>query len=1072
MSVNNASDILHILPMPVLNIFLSASSINGTSNQYLCNLLSAQSDDIVKSVLGNDSAYNPNLNSGNQQHQHQQQQQQQHHCEPSDSTETSPSSFIYNDAHLQSSISPLSSPTTTSSPYHISATVQAMVSSELLPNPASSSSQSTNNNNNENNNSTNNNNNNGVNNNNNNTIRSRLELIQLDFDRKSQIDMEIKNQRLFQQQQQQLHQRHQRMNLSSSTSSLSSTEDDDTDDDDCSVSSSSSSTTGGGIGSSNGGRHQSYNSYRRRSSHDIYGEEEDMEDDDDDSHLESIYQCIFESYTQQRIISQPVLLNNLSSQHQYSATLVVRPLSDGCCCFFQEISQPRTPSGLTIFNNQLRMLTSIPEDIQPTPYQGGFAKLFEHFDNLSAMFQSSPVIVWRTNSKGEMVYFKKMDDNRCQGRSLEEFLLWVHPSNRSELTDKFKTIQIEGASSLESPANIQQAFYFMTGMDSRDYLLYVLRGYKVQSNEQVGWVGVSFSFVMNEGAIVSVREEVSLESMFQRFKSVCEMPRGERLKLGIEDDFLSGESFSNLLKEKKLLMTEDEKKTFQRCRDTYNILFKLSLLGVMFSTLKGTIIDANDAFLSTFGYSRSDLENGHVDWMMMTPPEYYEISARALQELKSKRWCQPIEKAYFHRSGAKVPVLISAAMVDGTDEQCITFVFDLSRYRQAEESAIQANKLKSQFIANISHELRTPCHGILGMTQIILDSKELTPSQRDNAETIKKSTDNLVSLIDDILDFSKIESGKMTLDFSSFELVSMVEQVLHEHSKLSNAKAIDLVFIMGREYPVPPVLFGDRKRIKQILSNLVSNAVKFTEAGHVLIEISTEYESGDQISLKFSVQDTGIGIPHENASQLFVPFIQLDGSSSRKHGGSGLGLSIVKELVDLMGGTLSFESKKGQGSTFWFSLKLLIAAPNYLPSSVPPANQFFYPEFRQFNSEITKKVLVVEPNQKLRMSIHSILTAIKYESMESLRIENAIDIFRMAKKMDSPFDIIMVSDTSGFIKSLLDLVTNEKVYIYGRDSKSSWASHPKVTAYLMKPLRYTQVISTLLRDSSYVEKDR
>ncbi|EFA82690.1 histidine kinase [Heterostelium album PN500] len=576
----------------------------------------------------------------------------------------------------------------------------------------------------------------------------------------------------------------------------------------------------------------------------------------------------------------------------------------------------------------------------------------------------------------------------------------------------------------------------------------------------IGWVGISHSYLMNEGSIVSVKSQVNLDSMYNNFKELYEQQQSKSV-LSLDLDNISSGSFESMIEQKKIVLAEEHLKTFQKCRDTYNILFRLSLLGVMFSTLKGLVMDANDALLSIIGYSRQDLEQGKVDWMLITPPEYFEISARALQELKAKRWCQPIEKAYFHKNGKKVPILITAAMVDGSDEQCITFVFDLSRYRQAEESAIKATKLKSQFIANISHELRTPCHGILGMTQLLLDSG-LTPNQRDSAETIKRSIDGLINLINDILDFSKIEAGKLTLEIVEFELISIVEEVLNLQGELANKKGIDLIFIIGRQSPVPPMLYGDSRFIRQVLINLVHNALKFTESGHVVLEISTEYESGDQVSLRFSVKDTGIGIPDSVSEQLFQPFSQVDGSSSRKYGGTGLGLSICRDLVGLMGGNISYESKVGKGSCFWFSLKLLVAAPAYLPSSVPAANQFFFPEFNQFSKD-RKKILVVEANQKLRMSFHSMLSTVQFESIETNNMETALNLFNHAKTTDAPFDALIISDQSTAIKSMLDQVTTERVIIYGRDYKSSWSAHPQIASYLLKPIRYTKLIHSITR---------
>ncbi|GAM25884.1 hypothetical protein SAMD00019534_090590 [Acytostelium subglobosum LB1] len=765
----------------------------------------------------------------------------------------------------------------------------------------------------------------------------------------------------------------------------------------------------------------------------------------------SLIECIQSAFLDGHRVEMPVFVSNLTTNRQYSATMVVSPFLNGCACCFQQIEE------------KVELPEIEPVSI-PTPTAVFHSPLVRaYYDMLDYVCKDLPVIIWRTNSAGEISGFKKMDsvkcladrlpDGVCKGKTIDDFVNWVP----SSLNDQFKdTFTNEIAN---NDVKIHFLYWFLTPEEHYP-MLYVFRGFAIkEADNNVGWVGMSYSYLMNEGPHIAIKSQYNLEFLCQRVKTLCEAP--DKLKLDYED-ISSGSSFEHFMQTGKISLSNEEHSTFLMARERYNVLFRLSLLGVMFSTLSGTIVDANDALLSIIGYSRSELEQGQVNWMKLTPPEFSEISARALLELKAKRWCQPIEKAYTHKSGKRVPILVTAVMIDGSSEQCITFVFDLSRYRQAEESAIQATNLKTQFLANISHELRTPCHGILGMSQMLLDSK-LNDPQRDCAETIKRSTDTLITLINDMLDFSKIESGNMTLELAEFQLVPMIEEIIDLHSEAANKKDIDVYFVMSRDHPVPPVLIGDRRRILQVLVKVVSNAVKFTERGHVLIEVSTEYECGDQISLRFSVIDTGIGISDANMKQIFTPFCQADGSSSRRHGGTGLSLSYCKNLINLMSGTLHFESQLGQGTNFSFSLKLLLGSPTYLPTDVPAANQFFYPEYKPFKSEC-KMVLLVESNEHACTSIKTVLKTLGYIYKICQSIDMAIDQFKQAKQSQSPFDIVIASDSSGNIRTLLALITTEKVIVYGSESRAAaLADHQYISSFLVKPLKPTKLITAILK---------
>ena len=419
-----------------------------------------------------------------------------------------------------------------------------------------------------------------------------------------------------------------------------------------------------------------------------------------------------------------------------------------------------------------------------------------------------------------------------------------------------------------------------------------------------------------------------------------------------------------------------------------------SPVAIVTLNLDGKIDSYNSAFERLFGYSKDEVQSCELEKILSFKSGDGKRNGLIRRIINGKPVQYIGEMIRKDGSLADVEMLGVPVMVEKLMAGALVMFHDITELMEARRAAEQADHAKSEFLANMSHEIRTPMNGIVGMIDLLLDT-EMNGEQFDFLMGARESADALMSVLNDILDFSKIESGQLDLEIVDFDLRTTVEGVVQLLANRAESKGLELVSDISKD--VSPLLKGDPGRLRQILSNLTGNAIKFTEQGDVSIRVELVEESSDGVVLQFYVVDTGIGIPEDRQAAIFERFTQGDNSITRRYGGTGLGLAISKQLVQMMGGELGLESEPGKGSTFWFTIP-------FEKQSESSAEDFLRQqiEFQEL------RVLVVDDSIANRMMLTRIMENLGSQVFAIPDGSGAVPLLTEAVLEHDPYDLVLL----------------------------------------------------------------
>ena len=506
----------------------------------------------------------------------------------------------------------------------------------------------------------------------------------------------------------------------------------------------------------------------------------------------------------------------------------------------------------------------------------------------------------------------------------------------------------------------------------------------------------------------------------------------------------------------------------KRAEALFRLVVDSAPYGVLMIDCQGTVIMANLQMEKMFGYDKQELLGRPIETLIPGGYHGHYLSYRDnfFADLRARAMGPGRYRLGLRKDASEFPIEIDLNPVETPEgTHVLASIIDITERKALEqelrltkEAAEAANEAKSVFMANISHEIRTPMTGITGMAGL-LDDTELTPQQREYCEVIRRSGDALLTIINEILDFSKVESGKIELEVIDFDLRSSVEDITALFAQQAADRGIELIQFIHHD--VPTNLRGDPGRLRQILSNLVGNALKFTAEGEVVVRVNVVEETPTHALLRFEITDTGIGIAKEKYAKLFNVFSQGDASITRKYSGAGLGLVLCKKFVDLMDGQIGFTSEIGTGSCFWLTLKLLKSVASEQPAA------------RACSDLRGLKVLIAEGNSTSRAVLEHYLDSFGIVTQSTPDAISALELLLASLHSGGSYDVIVLDATSSSVNGteLATVIRQDarfaatKLLLLTSAAKRGDAASPQqagIDAYLTKPLGRSQLSECLV----------
>ncbi len=494
----------------------------------------------------------------------------------------------------------------------------------------------------------------------------------------------------------------------------------------------------------------------------------------------------------------------------------------------------------------------------------------------------------------------------------------------------------------------------------------------------------------------------------------------------------------------------------------YRDLVENSLGLICTHDLNGRLLMVNPAVARSLGYQRDGIVGKNLrDFIAPSVKKYFN---NYLEEIKNKQVTSGLIVLVRRDGQERIWQYHNFRQDEGVTRYVLSHAQDVTEYKQLErdlitarEAAISASQAKSAFLANMSHEIRTPMNGIMGMAGLLLKT-DINAEQRKMAETVEASANVLLTLINDILDFSKIESGKLILETIDFDLRPVVESVLELLAEEAQKKQIELASFIHQD--APEKLRGDPTRLRQILTNLIGNAIKFTEVGEVIVSVTKDNSASHLLNLRFAVTDTGIGIAKETQGNLFRAFSQADTSTTRRYGGTGLGLAISRQLVELMGGEISVESVEGKGSSFSFKVPFeaqIAGTEKPLPAKASV-------EF--------SRLLIVDDNATNRTILAHYIASWGVRTSGAENGDQAFMMLREAAESVDPYDLAVVDmqmpEMDGLMlaqKIKTDALTSSTRLILmaslGRQEDDFTRKKAGIEAFINKPIKESELFDCL-----------